>query len=107
MKKAYSFWNRVMPLVTVAVRLVGTLSGNSGTRGFNFSLSSGADLLSLLRELEDGRVQKGSLFGWHGHSPRAKILILVNGAEVSVLEGLQSRLNDGDAVTLIPVSHGG
>ncbi len=94
-------------MVTVAVRLVGTLSGNSDTRGFNFSISSGTDLFSLLRELEDGRVQKGSLLGWHGHNPRAKVLTLINGAEVSVLEGLQSRLNDGDAVTLIPVSHGG
>jgi len=96
-----------MPLATVSVRLVGTLSGDSDTRGFNFSLSRGMELLSLLRELEDSRIQKGSLLGWHGQSPRAKILILINGAEMSVLEGLQSRLNDGDTVTLIPVSHGG
>jgi molybdopterin converting factor small subunit len=93
--------------MTVAVRLVGTLSGNPDTRGFSFSLSSETNLLSLLRELEDSRVQKGSLLAWNGHSPRAKILILVNGVEASVLEGLQSRLNDGDTVTLIPVSHGG
>ncbi len=96
-----------MPLMTVAVKLVGTLSGDSDIRDFNVSLSRGKDLLSLLRELEDSRIQKGSLLGWHGQSPRAKILILVNGAEVSVLEGLQSMLNDGDTVTLIPVSHGG
>ena len=94
-------------MVTVAVKLVGTLSSDSDTRDFSFSLSSGTNLLSLLRDLEDSRVQKGSLLGWNGRNPRAKILVLVNGVEVSVLEGLQSRLNDGDAVTLVPVSHGG
>jgi len=94
-------------LVTVAVKLVGTLSSDSDTRDFSFALSSGTNLLSLLRDLEDSRVQKGSLLGWNGRNPRAKILVLVNGVEVSVLEGLQSRLNDGDAVTLVPVSHGG
>ena len=91
----------------MAVKLVGTLSSDSDTRDFSFSLSSGTNLLSLLRDLEDSRVQKGSLLGWNGRNPRAKILVLVNGVEVSVLEGLQSRLNDGDAVTLVPVSHGG
>lgn len=94
-------------MVTVAVKLVGTLSSDSDTRDFSFALSSGTNLLSLLRDLEDSRVQKGSLLGWNGRNPRAKILVLVNGVEVSVLEGLQSRLNDGDAVTLVPVSHGG
>ena len=89
------------------VKLVGTLSSNPDTKEFNFSQSSETNLLSLLRDLEDGRVQKGSLLAWNGHSPRAKILILVNGVEASVLEGLRSRLSDGDTVTLIPVSHGG
>jgi molybdopterin converting factor small subunit len=91
----------------VIVELVGTLSSNPDTKEFNFSQSSETNLLSLLRDLEDGRVQKGSLLAWNGHSPRAKILILVNGVEASVLEGLRSRLSDGDTVTLIPVSHGG
>jgi len=34
-------------------------------------------------------------------------LILVNGKEISVLKGLETKIKEGDEVTLIPVSHGG
>lgn len=38
---------------------------------------------------------------------RANTLILVNGVEVSALDGEETQLKDGDIVTLIPISHGG
>ncbi len=38
---------------------------------------------------------------------RPNALILVNGKEINVLKGLETALEDGDEVTLIPVSHGG
>lgn len=34
-------------------------------------------------------------------------LILVNGVEISVLNGLETKLSEKDEVTLIPVIHGG
>jgi len=34
-------------------------------------------------------------------------LILVNGREISVLNGLETKLKDGDEISLIPVVHGG
>jgi molybdopterin synthase sulfur carrier subunit len=34
-------------------------------------------------------------------------LILVNGREISVLNGLQTGLKDGDEVVFVPVVHGG
>jgi molybdopterin converting factor small subunit len=39
--------------------------------------------------------------------PRPNALILVNGKEISVLEGLQTKLKEGDQIILIPISHGG
>jgi molybdopterin converting factor small subunit len=41
------------------------------------------------------------------NDPRPNALILLNGKEISVLDGLKTRIDDGDEVTLIPVSHGG
>ena len=41
------------------------------------------------------------------NDPRPNALILVNGKEINVLQGLETILKDGDEVTLIPVSHGG
>jgi molybdopterin converting factor small subunit len=41
------------------------------------------------------------------NDPRPNALILLNGKEISVLDGLKTGIEDGDEVTLIPVSHGG
>lgn len=39
--------------------------------------------------------------------PRPNALILVNGREISVLQGLKTEVKDGDEIVLVPVSHGG
>ena len=39
--------------------------------------------------------------------PRPNTLILVNGKEISVLNGLETMLEDGDEVVFIPVLHTG
>jgi molybdopterin synthase sulfur carrier subunit len=39
--------------------------------------------------------------------PRPNALILVNGKEISVLQGLETEVEDGDKIVLVPVSHGG
>jgi molybdopterin synthase sulfur carrier subunit len=39
--------------------------------------------------------------------PRPNALILVNGKEISVLQGLETEVEDGDEIVLVPVSHGG
>ena len=38
---------------------------------------------------------------------KSNSLILVNGREISVLNGYETKLNDGDEVVLVPVVHGG
>jgi molybdopterin converting factor small subunit len=39
--------------------------------------------------------------------PRSNALILVNGREISVLNGLGTMLKEGDEVVFVPVLHGG
>jgi molybdopterin synthase sulfur carrier subunit len=41
------------------------------------------------------------------NDPRPNVIILVNGQEIGVLQGLETRVGDGDRLTFIPVSHGG
>jgi len=41
------------------------------------------------------------------HDPRSSSLILVNGREIGVLKGLETRIVAGDVITLLPVTHGG
>jgi molybdopterin converting factor small subunit len=38
---------------------------------------------------------------------RSNSLILVNGREISVLNGFETKLNDGDEIVFVPVVHGG
>ena len=44
-----------------------------------------------------------------GDPPRhtSNFIILVNGREISVLSGLETKLQGSDEVAIIPVSHGG
>lgn len=39
--------------------------------------------------------------------PRPNALILVNGREISVLNGLETKVNEGDEILFIPILHGG
>jgi molybdopterin converting factor small subunit len=40
-------------------------------------------------------------------SPLPNAVILINGKEISALDGLKTSVMDGDEITLIPVIHGG
>jgi molybdopterin converting factor small subunit len=41
------------------------------------------------------------------NDPRPNVIILLNKKEISVLDGLDTEVSDGDRLVLIPVSHGG
>jgi MoaD family protein len=48
-----------------------------------------------------------NLLDEHLTVPRSNALILVNGKEISILQGLGTKVQDGDEVIFIPVVHGG
>ncbi len=48
-----------------------------------------------------------NLLDEHLTVPRLNVLILVNGKEISVLQGLATKVQDGDEVVFVPVVHGG
>jgi molybdopterin synthase sulfur carrier subunit len=50
---------------------------------------------------------KGALIDPELKDPRPSTLILVNGREISVLNGLDTVLKDGDEVVFLPVLHTG
>jgi len=52
-------------------------------------------------------VLKRSLIDQQFADPRPNALILVNGREIGVLDGLGTKLRDGDEVVFVPVVHGG
>jgi len=95
-------------MVSVKVEFVGTLRGVTGKRKHEVMLDEPATIGVLLQRLEESlELKAGSLVDKESMDPRTSILILVNGKEISVLNGLNTKLGDHAAVTLIPVSHGG
>ena len=50
---------------------------------------------------------KGALIDADMQDPRPNTLILLNGKEISVLNGLETLLKNGDEIVFVPVSHGG
>ena len=74
---------------------ISTLKGQSTVRSVVESLVKefGSDLAAMM--------------GTGLTDPRANVLFLKNGVEISVLHGLDTGLEDEDELALIPVVHGG
>jgi len=91
------------------VRLLGVFRGLSGKGRLTLRLEEPASVGEVVQRLvealppEFGRALVDPELG----DPRPNALILVNGREISALKGLQTEVDDGYEITLIPVSHGG
>jgi len=95
-------------MVSVKVEFVGTLRGIVGKKRHEVILDEPATVGMLFQKLNDSLGLKvGILMDRESMDPRSGILILVNGKEINVLDGLGTRLRNHALVTLVPVSHGG
>ena len=93
-----------MPLT---LKFIGALRQISGKMQLivPFQEESLKELLAKLSK-EVPRVEK--IFGAEPlNDSKSNALVLVNGREISVLNGLETKLNDGDEIVFIPVVHGG
>lgn len=70
--------------------------------------SAGGSILDLVKTISKKTPElRRNLLDEHLQEPKPNALILVNGKEISVLEGLATKLKDGDEVVFVPVVHGG
>jgi len=94
--------------IKVTVRLLGVFRGFSGKSRITLMLEQ-PTVRKLIHELADSLSveAKRLLIDLELNDPRLNAIILVNGKEIGVLKGLETEIQDGDEVTLIPVSHGG
>jgi MoaD family protein len=94
--------------MTITVKFIGAFRHFSGANelelGFK-DLKSISDLIAMLiREMPE---IESSLIDQHIERLNPNTLILVNDKEIGVLDGVESKLNDGDEVVFVPVVHGG
>lgn len=95
--------------VSVRVKLVGVFRVLSGKSRVMVRLGEGATIGDVVQKLvesfppEFGEALVDPVLG----EPQPNALILVNGREVSVIDGVGTVVGDGDEVVFVPVTHGG
>jgi len=95
--------------IHVKVRLLGVLRGFSWKDWVPVESEESTSVRKVIQKLTEAFSPefKRVLMDPDLEDPRPNALILVNGKEISVLQGLETEVNDGDEIVLVPVSHGG
>lgn len=92
----------------ITVRFIGSLRASAEKSRFTLELKKTISLREVITKIvgEQPRLKR-ALIDPELDDPRTNALILVNGKEVSVLQGLNTKIEDGDELVLVPVVHGG
>lgn len=94
--------------MALTIKFVGALRPASGKTQLTVDYQQGMLIKELVATIsqEVPQLQKSFSDQQTGDSS-SNALILVNGREISVLNGLETKLNDGDEIVFVPVVHGG
>ena len=93
-----------MPL---ALKFIGALRQISGKTQLTVNFQEGMSLKDLITKISREMPQLDKTFSDQLNDSRSNALVLINGREISVLNGLETKLNEGDEIVFIPVVHGG
>ena len=97
-----------MKVVAVTLKFIGALRRDSGTDKLTVDCKKGASLLDLVNAVtKTFPALRRNLLDEQLEEPKPNALMIVNGREISVLDGLETKLKDGDEVVFVPVVHGG
>ncbi len=89
------------------VKFLGSLRHFSGTQGLSFNIKNCITIKELISQISAKLLAIKGIVVNQLEDPTPNMLILVNGKEIGVLNGLETILEDGDEVVLIPFVHGG
>jgi molybdopterin synthase sulfur carrier subunit len=94
--------------MAITVKFIGALRHVSGADELALDYKDDVSIRELMSEItKEVPALTRSLMDQQLEDPRPNVLILVNGREISVLNGLETNLQNGDEVVLVPVVHGG
>ena len=94
-----------MPLT---VKFIGALRQISEKTQLTFNFQQGMSLKDLVSKISQEMPKLEKIFNDQQFTgSKSNALVLINGREISVLDGLETKLNDGDEIVFIPVVHGG
>ncbi len=94
-----------MPLT---VKFIGALRHLSGKTQLTLNFQDGASIKTVIDRIGEEIPQlKRTFYEQELNNARSNSLILVNGREISVLQGYETKLSEGDEIVFVPVVHGG
>lgn len=94
--------------MAITVNFIGAFRTISGRKTIDVKIEDTASLKEVIDKIiEKVPNLKRVLVDPELEDPRPNALILVNRREISVLNGLETLIRDGDEIVLVPVIHGG
>ncbi|MBC7129646.1 MoaD/ThiS family protein [Candidatus Bathyarchaeota archaeon] len=94
--------------MTLTVKFLGSFKHICGRNRVIIDVKKSITIKELILKIVDTFPSlKNALIDPELEDPRPNTLIIINGKEISVLEGLNTLLKDGDEVVFVPVLHGG
>ncbi len=95
--------------INVQVNFLGIYQRIAGKKRVELELEKNSTIKNAVVELAKKVSEefKQALIDNQHDEPRPKALILVNGKDISVLQGLETKINQAEEITLIPMVHGG
>ncbi|TET64812.1 MoaD family protein [Candidatus Bathyarchaeota archaeon] len=92
----------------VTVRFIGVFRTISGKSKLTIEYGDMPNVKKAVEKIvEELPKLKGVLIDADLQDPRPNTLILLNEREISILNGLETTLKNGDEIVFVPVSHGG
>ncbi len=92
----------------IRVKFIGSLRSAAGNSKLTLKMKKRVSLREAVKEIVSRHPKlKRALIDPELGDPRPNALILVNERDVSVLNGLETVLKDGDEVVFVPILHGG
>ncbi len=94
--------------MAITLKFLGALRHASGKDELVLDCVSGASIMDLVEEVTiQAPALRRNLLDEQLETPKPNALILVNGREISVLNGLDTKVKNGDEIVFVPVVHGG
>lgn len=94
--------------VKIEIKLLGVFRGMMGKDQLSVKLNHATvrSAVQVLAESMPFEVRR-LLIDPELNDPRPNALILLNGREINVLNGMETKVKNNDVLTIIPVAHGG
>ena len=89
--------------MVVTVKFVGVFRSLSGKSKLDLKLAKSTILREVIKKIVEECPQLAQVLT----NPKPNMLILINGKEISVLDGFETVVKAGDELVFVPVMHGG